>query len=224
MSDAQNKSLLQQLADGEFTEAADGVEQAKRNSAGMAAMDAKSLLQHYNKSLTTTNQYRIRDFYKASKVRQALLAVNVADDAAEVKTKLLANLEAVKAFYEQYKDDYLSETISHILPKEGTKEFKQLASHLEQSNGTLWTLKANESHERIIELVGSGQLAELEQALSTDKHREQLLRELEALPTGKAYGFSTASEGLTLDSAAPAMQGVYAVSYTHLTLPTSDLV
>lgn len=209
MSDAQNKSLLQQLADGEFTEAADGVEQAKRNSAGMAAMDAKSPLQHYNKSLTTTNQYRIRDFYKASRVRQALLAVNVADDAAEVKTKLLANLEAVKAFYEQYKDDYLSETISYILPREGTKEFKQLASHLEQSNGTLWTLKANESHERIIELVGSGQLAELEQALSTDKHREQLLRELEALPTGKAYGFSTASEGLTLDSAAPAMQGVY---------------
>lgn len=219
MSDGANKSLLQQLADGDFKAAADSVEQAKRSSAGMAvfkrrgeASEAtiKTLIQHYNKSLTVTNQYRIREFYKPSKVKAALQAINVSDDLAEIKAKLLANPDAVKAFYERYKDDYLSETISHILPKQGTKEFKQLASHTEaNSDDTLVMLKTNESQKRIKELLGSGKVKELEQALSTDKHRTQLLAELEALPTGKAYGFSTANEGLTPDNVVPAMQGVY---------------
>lgn len=205
MSDGANKSLLQQLADGDFKAAADSVEVAKRNSAGMAAMDVKSVIQHYNKSLTVTNQYRIRKFYKPSKVKAALQAINVSDDLAEIKAKLLANPDAVKAFYERYKDDYLSETISHILPKQGTKEFKQLASHTEaNSDGTLLMLKTNESQKRITELLGSGKVKELEQALSTDKHRKLLLAELEALPTGRAYGLNTDEQDLT-----PAMQGVY---------------
>lgn len=214
MSDGANKSLLQQLADGDFKAAADSVEIAKRNSAGMAvlkrqgeddAASIKSLIQHYNKSLTVTNQYRIREFYKASKVKAALRAINVSDDLAEIKAKLLANPDAVKAFYERYKDDYLSETISHVIPKQGTKEFKQLASHTEaNSDGTLLMLKTNESTERITELLGSGKVKELEQALSTDKHRKLLLAELEALPTGRAYGLNTNKQDLT-----PAMQGVY---------------
>lgn len=214
MSDGANKSLLQQLADGDFKAAADSVEQAKRSSAGMAtlkrrgeddAASIKSLIQHYNKSLTVTNQYRIREFYKASKVKAALQAITVSDDLADVKAKLLANPDAVKAFYERYKDDYLSETISHILPKQGTKEFKQLASHTEaNSDDTLVMLKANESQKRITELLGSGKVKELEQALSTDKHRKLLLAELEALPTGRAYGLNTNEQDLT-----PAMQGVY---------------
>lgn len=205
MSDGANKSLLQQLADGDFKAAADSVEVAKRNSAGMAAMDVKSVIQHYNKSLTVTNQYRIREFYKPSKVKAALQAINVSDDLADVKAKLLANPDAVKAFYERYKDDYLSETISHILPKYGTKEFKQLASHTEaNSDDTLVMLKTNESQKRITELLGSGKVKELEQALSTDKHRKLLLAELEALPTGRAYGLNTNEQDLT-----PAMQGIY---------------
>ena len=214
MSDGADKSLLQQLADGDFKAAADSVEQAKRSSAGMAvlkrqgeddAASIKSLIQHYNKSLTVTNQYRIREFYKASKVKAALQAINVSDDLAEIKAKLLANPDAVKAFYERYKDDYLSETISHVIPKQGTKEFKQLASHTEaNSDDTLVILKANESQKRITELLGSGKVKELEQALSTDKHRKLLLAELEALPTGRAYGLNTNEQDLT-----PAMQGVY---------------
>jgi hypothetical protein len=214
MSDGANKSLLQQLADGDFKAAADSVEQAKRSSAGMAvfkrrgeASEAtiKTLIQHYNKSLTVTNQYRIREFYKLSKVKAALQAINVSDDLAEIKAKLLANPDAVKAFYERYKDDYLSETISHILPKQGTEEFKQLASHTEaNSDDTLVMLKTNESQKRITELLGSGKVKELEQALSTDKHRKLLLAELEALPTGRAYGLNTNEQDLT-----PAMQGVY---------------
>ena len=214
MSDGADKSLLQQLADGDSKAAADSVEQAKRSSAGMAtlkrqgeddAASIKSLIQHYNKSLTVTNQYRIREFYKPSKVKAALQAINVSDDLADVKAKLLASPDAVKAFYERYKDDYLSETISHILPKQGTKEFKQLASHTEaNSDDTLVMLKANESQKRIKELLGSGKVKELEQALSTDKHRKLLLAELEALPTGRAYGLNTNEQDLT-----PAMQGVY---------------
>ena len=214
MSDGADKSLFQQLADGDFKAAADSVEQAKRSSAGMAtlkrqgeddAASIKSLIQHYNKSLTVTNQYRIREFYKPSKVKAALQAINVSDDLADVKAKLLASPDAVKAFYERYKDDYLSETISHILPKQGTKEFKQLASHTEaNSDDTLVMLKANESQKRIKELLGSGKVKELEQALSTDKHRKLLLAELEALPTGRAYGLNTNEQDLT-----PAMQGVY---------------
>lgn len=214
MSDGADKSLLQQLADGDFKAAADSVEQAKRSSAGMAtlkrqgeddAASIKSLIQHYNKSLTVTNQYRIREFYKPSKVKAALQAITVSDDLAEIKAKLLANPDAVKAFYERYKDDYLSETISHILPKQGTKEFKQLAGHTEaNSDDTLVMLKANESRERITGLLGSGKVKELEQALSTDKHRKLLLAELEALPTGRAYGLNTNEQDLT-----PAMQGVY---------------
>lgn len=213
MSDGADKSLFQQLADGDFKAAADSVEQAKRSSAGMATLKrpddngeaAKSLIQHYNKSLTVTNQYRIREFYKASKVKAALQAINVSDDLAEIKAKLLANPDAVKAFYERYKDDYLSETISHVIPKQGTKEFKQLASHTEaNSDDTLVILKANESQKRITELLGSGKVKELEQALSTDKHRKLLLAELEALPTGRAYGLNTNEQDLT-----PAMQGIY---------------
>lgn len=226
MSDGANKSLLQQLADGDFKAAADSVEIAKRNSAGMAAMDAKSLIQHYNKSLTVTNQYRIREFYKPSKVKAALQAITVSDDLADVKAKLLASPDAVKAFYERYKDDYLSETISHILPKQGTKEFNHLARHIEQSStgGTIWMLKANESHERITELLGSGKVKELEQALSTDKHRTQLLAELEALPTGKAYGFSTASEGFSPDNVAPAMQGIHELADAVGIEPAGDIL
>jgi hypothetical protein len=219
------KTLLEQLADGDFDKAtpAERLEQAKRYNAGMAGGDAKTVIQHYNKSLTVTNQHRISEFYKPSKVKQALQAVNVSDDLADIKSKLLANINAVKAFYELYKDDYLSETISHTLPKQGTKEFNHLARHLEQ-NGTIWMLKTNESQERIKELLGSGKVKELEQAISTDKHREQLLKELEALPTGKTYGFNTASEELTPDSVAPTMQGVYDLAEQAGIKPAGDVL
>ena len=216
MSDAIDKSLLQRLADGDFKHTPEAIEQVRRKGLSTGAFDTKTVIQHYNKRLTVTNQYRISEFYKPSKVRQALKDIYQADDLAEaqeIHAKLLANTEAVKVFYQRYKDDYLSETIGHILPRESSKEFKQLASHIEPlaSDSAVLALKTNASRERITQLAGSGKTKELEQALSVDKHQRQLLKELEALPTGKAYSFSASEQGeyMTSESIAPAMLGVY---------------
>jgi hypothetical protein len=150
-------------------------------SAKVLSHDVKDIISHYNKSLAVTSQHRIGEFYKPSQVKRALQAINVSDDLAEIKAKLLANLPAVKEFYERYKNDYLSVTVSHVIPKADTKEFRSLASYFTTEGGSnrVWILK-------------------------DEAKRKELLKELEALPTGKAYGFNTNEQDIT-----PAMQGVY---------------
>lgn len=150
-------------------------------SAKVLSHDVKDIISHYNRSLAVTNQHRISEFYKPSQVKRALTAINVSDDLAEIKAKLLANLPAVKEFYERYKNDYLSVTVSHVIPKADTKEFRSLASYFttEGDNGRLWMLK-------------------------DEAKRKELLKELEALPTGQSYGLNTNEQDIT-----PAMQGVY---------------
>lgn len=72
----------------------------------------------FNKKLTTVTNYRISEFYKASKVRQALTSVtlNNATDSEAIKAKLLKDLPAVKRHLESLASDYLTITEWHALP------------------------------------------------------------------------------------------------------------
>ncbi|NCD23541.1 MAG: hypothetical protein EOL90_11475 [Spartobacteria bacterium] len=128
----------------------------------------------FNKKLTTVTNYRISEFYKASKVRQALASVklamhyykhpaevtqldantatvNRADseliDNEAIKSQLLKHLPAVKHHLESLASDYLAVTEWHKIPADNDKAIEPLKAYFEALPNGGFKLKSGKQKE-----------------------------------------------------------------------------
>lgn len=128
----------------------------------------------FNKKLTTVTNYRISEFYKASKVGQALASVklemhyykhpaevtqldtstatvNQADneliDNEAIKSQLLKHLPAVKHHLESLASDYLAVTEWHKIPADNDKAIEPLKAYFEALPSGGFKLKSGKQKE-----------------------------------------------------------------------------
>lgn len=160
------------------------IEQAKARHAELKAKGeyeatvsykpARAGINAFNKKLTTVTNYRISEFYKASKVRQALASVklemhyykhpaevtqldtstatvNQADgeliDNEAIKSQLLKHLPAVKHHLESLASDYLAVTEWHKIPADNDRAIKPLKAYFEALPSGGFKLKSGKQKE-----------------------------------------------------------------------------